>query len=216
MEKDKKIIYSFLGLPASGKGTQAELLATKKGIKEVVGIGALARALMKDESADPFILEIKKQYESGKPLSDEVSIDLMRQYLENSTSNIILDNFPFTLAQADFVEKFIDEHEDWSGPIVVYIKVSEEAAIKRATSRKVCPDCGAIYGVTDEMICEKCGGSLIVRSDDNVETVRKRLETYMPNINLMLRHYEEKRIPVIEINGEKTVPEVEAEIDSKI
>jgi len=214
--ENKKTIYSFLGLPASGKGTQAELLATKLGVKEVVGIGALARSLMKEESSDPFLMEIKRQYESGKPLSDEVSIDLMRQYLEGSEGSIILDNFPFTLAQAAFVEDFISKHDDWFGPVVLYIRVSEDAAIKRATSRKVCPDCGAIFGVTEEMICEKCGGSLIVRTDDNVETVRKRLETYLPNINLMLKHYEQIGVSVVDIDGEKTVLEVEAEINAKL
>jgi adenylate kinase len=201
-------IYVFLGLPASGKGTQAEILAKKENIK-IVGAGDLVRETMAGAPVDPFVAEIKKRYDAGIPQPDEVMIDLVKRYLDSLQQSVILDNFPFSLKQADFLENFIkDSKSMWQGPRIIYINLDPEVAIKRAISRKVCTSCGMIYGPTDEMICEKCGGSLVVRSDDNEETMRTRISHYLPRLSELIAYYKEKKADLIEIDGSKSIAEV--------
>ena len=110
MKMKSKQIYTFLGLPASGKGTQAELFARKRGLK-IIGIGDLVRnKLAEGDHNDPFIAEIKDRYEQGIPQPDEVAFDLARDELERLESGVVFDNFPFTLNQAKFLDKYIAEH----------------------------------------------------------------------------------------------------------
>jgi len=216
MEKaSQKLIFTFLGLPASGKGTQAKILAADKNMR-VVSAGDLIREIMASSSDDPFVLAIKKRYDAGIPQPDEVVVDLFSKFLDESQSSVVLDNFPFSTGLADFLNTYIKNHPIWHGPIIVFISLDPEQAVKRAISRKICSGCGAIYGMTDEMICEKCGGSLLVRADDNEETMRTRISHYYPRLKDLVEYYKANNGALLEINGSKSVPEVTAEINQKI
>ncbi len=216
MNKKKKTIFVFLGIPASGKGTQAKILASEKGLK-MVSAGDLIRQIMAGDSNDPFVAEIKKRYEVGTPQPDEVVVDLFNNFLDESKDSVILDNFPFSLGQANFLDNYIENNDEWQGPVIISIRLNPEIAIKRAISRKICTDCGMIYGVTDEMICEKCGGPLIVRSDDNEETMRKRIDNYIPRLNELVAHYSKSSSgKLIEIDGSQSVPHVTEVVKEKI
>ncbi|MEI6499017.1 MAG: nucleoside monophosphate kinase [bacterium] len=214
MIENKKTIFTMMGLPASGKGTQATMLSEKFGLS-IVGVGNLVREEMKKNSDDPFVADIKKRYDAGIPQPDEVAIDLVKNYLEEHQEGVIFDNFPFREGQAKFIDQYIDEHPKFEGPVVIYIKIAPETAVKRVTSRRVCSECGAIYAASDEMICDKCGGSLIVRADDNEETMRKRIDFYLPRIKEMVEYYSKKN-KVIIIDGEKSVSEVSKSILEQI
>lgn len=214
--EQKKTIYTFLGLPASGKGTQAKVLASKKNFR-LVSAGDLIRDIIASAAADPFVAEIKKRYDAGIPQPDDVVVDLFSKFLDESESSVILDNFPFSTGQAEFLADYIRKHDgEWTGPIIIYIKIDPEAAIKRAISRKICTSCGQIYGQTDGMICEKCGGALVVRADDTEETMRTRISHYLPRLNELLNYYKKKGGQLIEIDGSKSIPDVTAEIDQNI
>lgn len=214
--ENKKTIYIFLGLPASGKGTQAKILASSRNLK-MVSAGDLVREIIQSDPSDPFVQEIKRLYDIGTPQPDAVVVDLFRKFLDNADQSVILDNFPFSIGQAEFLEKYIAEHkETWSDPKVVMIKVDPEVAIKRAITRKVCTSCGAIFGAIDEMICEKCGGSLIVRSDDNEDTMRARIKHYMTRLNELTEYYKKGHGELIEIDGSKAIAEVTKDLDQKI
>ena len=210
----KKIIYSFLGLPASGKGTQAKALSATQDI-EMVSAGDLIRHIM-TEGNDPFVSEIKKHYDAGIPQPDEVVIDLFRQFLDKAEKSVILDNFPFSIGQADFLNEYIKTHQDWSGPVIIYIHLDAEEAIRRAITRKICSSCAMIYGATDEMICEKCGGSLMVRTDDNEETMRTRINQYLPRLNSLIDYFKKLNSSLLEIDGTKNIPDVTNEINTRI
>lgn len=211
---ENKTIYSFIGLPASGKGTQAQLLAEKLGIK-IVGMGDLIRETISSGVDDPFVAEIKKRYDEGIPQPDSVAIDLVKQLLENLQDSVIFDNFPMTQGQSEFLDTFIDSHSDWKFKII-YIKVDPETAIHRVTTRKICSECKTVYGAIDEMICEKCGGALIVRSDDNEDVMRTRIGHYLPKIKEVVDYFAQKDSIVVEIDGTKTVSEVQKEIENRI
>lgn len=217
MPEKKKTIYIFLGLPASGKGTQAEIIARKIGIDEIIGVGDLIRRVIEKDLEDPFVIEIKKRYDDGVPQPDEVVNDLVSDKLKMLSKDVILDNYPFSTGQAEYLDSFIETHEiNFNKPVIIYIKVDPLIAIKRATSRKVCSGCGTIYGVTDEMICEKCGSSLIVRADDNTETIEARIRHYFPRINEVVTHYRSLGGKLLEIDGEKSVSDVTEEILTRL
>jgi len=212
--QNTKIIYSFIGLPASGKGTQAALLAKKLGAK-VIGIGDLIRTTIDANNDDPFIVEIRDRYNKGVPQPDSVAIDLVKKYLVHIDSDVIFDNFPFSLGQSQFITDFITENTNWK-IIIIYLELEPETVIKRIISRKICVSCGTIYESSDEMICEKCGGSLIVRSDDNEDIARTRIGQYLPKIKEVINYFESKSGKIIRIDGEKSVSEVSAEITEKL
>ena len=210
----KHTIYCFLGLPASGKGTQATIFAEKHNIAKVYGIGQMVRDHITQNDTDPFLLDIKKRYDAGVPQPDEVIIDLVRNELKNTGSDIIFDNFPFSRGQAEFLIEYIKLNPIWQGPVVFHINVSPEVALKRVTARKICADCGKVYGETEEMICESCGGALVVRSDDNIETMEERLSHYQPRLKELIEVLSAAQIRVVEVNGEGAIEKI-AEIIEK-
>src|SRR3989344_6593101 len=212
--QNTKIIYSFIGLPASGKGTQAAVLAKRLGAK-VIGIGDLIRTTIDANNNDPFIVEIRDRYNKGDPQPDSVAIDLVKKYLVHIDSDVIFDNFPFSLGQSQFITDFITENTNWK-IIIIYLELEPETVIKRIISRKICVSCGTIYESSDEMICEKCGGSLIVRSDDNEDIARTRIGQYLPKIKEVINYFESKSGKIIRIDGEKSDSEVSAEITEKL
>ncbi|MDO8444472.1 MAG: nucleoside monophosphate kinase [bacterium] len=209
-----KTIYSFIGLPASGKGTQAAILAKKLGAK-VIGIGDLIRTTIDADNDDPFVVEIRDRYNKGIPQPDSVAIDLVKSYLAHIDSDVIFDNFPFSVGQSKFIDDYIGDNPRWQ-IIIMYLELDPETVIKRITSRKICASCGTIYESSDEMICEKCGGALIVRSDDNEDVARTRIGQYLPKIKEVLTFFEQKNGKVIRIDGEKSIEEVSREITEKL
>ncbi len=211
---NQKTIYSFIGLPASGKGTQAAILAKRLDAK-VIGIGDLIRETIDTDSTDPFVIDIKSRYDKGIPQPDNVAIDLVKSYLTKMDGDVIFDNFPFSIGQSQFIYDFIAEKPDWQITII-YLELDPETVIKRIISRKICASCGTIFDSSDEMICEKCGGALIVRSDDNEDTARTRIGQYLPKIKEVMEFFQAKSSKIIKIDGEKTVAEVSQEISDKL
>lgn len=207
--KDIKII-SFLGLPASGKGTQAEILARKINSK-VYGIGDLIRDEIEGaDLSDPFYANMKNKYDKGIPQNDEVVMDIVKKSISAESNKIIFDNFPFSEEQANLFFKLCDEI-DAEIPILIVIEISKDTASKRILSRKVCSNCETVYIDDGNQICEKCGGSLVTRSDDNEETLKKRIDEYMPRISEVKEAFRNNG-KLIEINGEKSIQEVSEEV----
>jgi adenylate kinase len=208
-----KTIYSFIGLPASGKDTQAKLLAQENHLP-ITGIGDLVRKMKDTESSDPEIVEAKKRYNAGDPLTDEMAVRLLGNFLKTTETDVIVTNFPLTLNQAHFLDKLILGN-NWSGPILFYVKITPETAIKRATTRKICSSCGEIFPNFPEDICTKCGGKLISRADDSEEVARNRVNQWLPNVTAVADYYTSKG-QTFEIDGEKSIEEVSREINKKL
>jgi adenylate kinase len=204
----KNQIFCFIGLPASGKGTQAMSFAEERGFSHI-SIGDLVRVELKNEDGDTDLKKtIKELYDAGKPVTDEIVFKLLENKLATITGGVVFDNFPFNKAQADFLFKYCESH-DWEMPRVIYIKIDPESAIKRISSRRICPDCKSIFIGGEN--CEKCGAKLITRSDDNEETVRKRIANYMPNIEEVISIFKPKNL-FFEIDGEPTIDEVKKQV----
>jgi len=205
----EKKIYCFIGLPASGKGTQAMTFAEARGFSHI-SIGDLVRAEMNNGNGDKDLkAKIKEFYDAGNPVSDQIVFLLLKKKLETIDGGVVFDNFPFNKAQSDFLLGYA-KSAGWDDPKIIYIKIDPESAVKRISSRRICPKCKAIY--FKDGVCQKCGTKLITRSDDNEETVRKRIRNYLPNIEEVVSIFKLKNL-LFEIDGEPSIDEVKAQVE---
>ena len=178
----------FLGPPGAGKGTKAEIVAERLGIP-TISTGAIIREAIK--SGSPMGVEAKKFIDAGNLISDDVVIGIVKERLAKSDCKrgFILDGFPRTVSQAIALSDMgvvIDR--------VVFIDVPDEVIFDRMSGRRVCQKCGATYHVTDHPskagdLCEKCGGELMIRSDDAPEVVHSRLEVYHTTTEPLYDYY---------------------------
>ncbi|ATH70822.1 adenylate kinase [Bacillus sp. FSL W7-1034] len=204
----------LMGLPGAGKGTQAERIVDEYGIPHI-STGDMFRAAMKEETQ--LGLEAKSFIDKGELVPDEVTIGIVRERLgkNDCEQGFLLDGFPRTVAQAEALEDIL---KDLGRTIdyVINIKVDKDALMERLTGRRICKDCGATYHLVfnppaKENVCDKCGGELYQRADDNAETVSTRLEVNLKQTEPLLNFYSEKGY-LANIDGAKHINDVYADI----
>ena len=167
----------LLGPPGAGKGTQAEILSRVFDIP-TISTGNILRAAVK--AGTPIGLEAKSYMDAGKLVPDEVIIGIIQERLAESdcANGFILDGVPRTIAQAEALDAH-GIHFD----AVLSLEIADSVIEARMTGRRTCHTCGATYHIVaappkQEGICDKCGGELEQRKDDQPETVKHRLEVY--------------------------------------
>ena len=178
----------LLGAPGAGKGTQAELLMEKLNIPGI-STGNMLREAMKNGTA---VGEKAKYYmDNGLLVPDEVIMDIIAERVAkpDCQGGFILDGVPRTLAQAEaLLERGVQiDH-------VVSIEIDDGVIEGRMTGRRVCGSCGASYHIEAnpskvEGKCDLCGGDLMIRKDDAPETVRRRLEVYHEQTEVLKDFY---------------------------
>jgi len=184
----------FLGAPGAGKGTQAENVSKELNIPSI-STGVILRESVADKTA--MGLKAKEYMDKGALVPDDIVISIIKERLEkpDCKNGFILDGFPRTVPQAEYLEK--------SGVVidlVIDIDVPDEKIYERMSGRRVCPDCGASYHILynppeNGDICDKCGkGRLIVRNDDKPEVVLQRLHTYHEQTEPLKDFYAENGI----------------------
>ncbi|WP_088313178.1 adenylate kinase [Bacillus cereus] len=205
----------LMGLPGAGKGTQAEQIVAKYNIPHI-STGDMFRAAMKAETE--MGLQAKSFIDKGALVPDEVTIGIVRERLsqEDCVRGFLLDGFPRTVAQASALEEIM---KDLGKKIdyVLNINVDSGLLLKRLTGRRICKECGATYHLefnppTKADVCDKCGGELYQRSDDNEETVANRLDVNIKQTKPLLDFYEELGY-LQSINGEQDINKVFGDID---
>lgn len=178
----------LMGPPGAGKGTQGEILAKKLNLK-TISTGVMLRTAIKENTE---VGKVAAQYiNDGKLVPDSVIIDVVKERLAMADvkDGFILDGFPRTLAQAKaFGESGVTIHK------VLFIDVSDEEIVNRLSSRRECSKCGAPYNIISmkpqkDGICDKCGGELIQRADDNPETIMHRLSVYHKETEPIIDYY---------------------------
>jgi adenylate kinase len=207
-----------MGLPGAGKGTQAERIVEKYGIPHI-STGDMFRAAIKEET--PLGLEAKSYMDAGNLVPDEVTIGIVRDRLSKADceKGFLLDGFPRTVAQAEALEEITNElgrKIDY----VLNISVDSDKLMQRLTGRRICQTCGSTYHVIFnppkvEGVCDKDGGTLIQRQDDNEETVRNRLDVNMKQAKPLLDFYGDKGY-LKNINGDQDIDKVFQDIDQLI
>ena len=179
----------LLGAPGAGKGTQAEIIASKLNIP-TISTGNILREGIKNGTETG--LKAKSFMDKGMLVPDGVIIDIVRERLaeKDCANGYILDGVPRTIVQA---QALLDQGVEIDR--VVSIEIADEVIEKRMTGRRVCSSCGASYHIVanppkTEGICNACGGELVIRKDDKPETVRHRLEVYHAETEALKGFYE--------------------------
>jgi adenylate kinase len=197
----------LMGLPGAGKGTQAERIVEKYDIPHI-STGDMFRAAMKEETE--LGLQAKSFIDKGELVPDEVTIGIVRERLgkNDCQKGFLLDGFPRTVAQAVALEGILadlNKQIDY----VINIEVNKDILMDRLTGRRICKQCGSTYHLIFNPPaapgeCDKCGGELYQRADDNEETVANRLEVNLKQTEPLLKFYNEKGY-LRNINGEQDI-----------
>ena len=194
----------LMGLPGAGKGTQADKIIEKYDIPHI-STGDMFRAAMKNGTE--LGLEAKSYIDKGALVPDEVTIGIVRERLAEPDCNqgFLLDGFPRTIEQAEALDQILADLgrkvED-----VINIKVEQDELVKRLTGRRICKVCGSSYHLVFnppkvEGVCDKDGGELYQRADDNLETVSNRLEVNIKQSQPLLDFYNNKNV-LTDIDGQ--------------
>lgn len=210
--------FILMGLPGAGKGTQAEKIVEKYSIPHI-STGDMFRAAIKDGTE--LGMKAKSYMDQGNLVPDEVTIGIVRERLgkDDCSKGFLLDGFPRTVAQADALQQILTDL-DRKLDAVLNIEVNPEILLARLTGRRICKDCGATYHLVfnppaKSGVCDKCGGELYQRSDDNEETVGNRLEVNIEQSKPLLDFYNELGL-VKTFDGEQEMKAVFADIDAVI
>ena len=187
----------FLGPPGVGKGTQAQRLSAEFRIPKVSTGDILREAVQKKT---PLGLEAQSFMDSGKLVPDDVVIGIIRERLKESDckDGFILDGFPRTVPQARALTSVLGQNQSGIDRVLNF-ELSDDELIRRLSGRRSCPNCQAVYHVEFNPAkkpdqCDGCGGKLIQRSDDQPETIQRRLEVYQSQTLPLIRFYEDQGV----------------------
>ncbi|MDP4095930.1 adenylate kinase [Paenibacillus sp. P96] len=206
----------IMGPPGAGKGTQADVIVNEFGIPHISTGDAFRLAI---KLGTPIGVKAKEYIDRGELVPDDVTIGIVEERLQqpDCEKGFLLDGFPRTLAQAGALDEILGRL-DTKLDHVVDLKVDRDRLMARITGRRICKTCGATYHVVFnpskvEGICDKDGGELYQRSDDNEESVGKRLDEYSNKTAPLLTFYENKGL-LRQIDGEQDIDVVSKDIVS--
>lgn len=200
----------FLGAPGVGKGTQADRVAAQFKVPKI-STGDLLREAVRNQT--PLGREAKQYMDQGQLVPDSVVIGLVREKLgeKSSANGFVLDGFPRTVPQAEELGKVLQAAQR---PLdrVVNFQVPREDIIKRLSGRRSCPKCQATFHIEfapskKGTACDRCGETLIQRSDDKREAIETRLQVYEKQTAPLIQYYANKRL-LSELDGSGSVDAV--------
>ena len=187
----------MLGAPGAGKGTQAKMIAEKYGIPHV-STGDIFRANIKNGTE--LGKEAKQYMDQGKLVPDELTVKILldRVAQDDCKNGYVLDGFPRTIPQANVLDEALTKLGDRID-YAVNVDVPDDNIINRIGGRRACVACGATYHIVynapkTEGICDNCGKELIIRDDDQPETVKNRLKVYHEQTQPLIDFYEGKGV----------------------
>lgn len=205
------MVVILLGPPGVGKGTQAVRLADAVGW-EHVSTGDLLRAARRDGTA--LGKKAQSYMDAGELVPDTLILDLVREHLKSIApeAGILFDGFPRTTAQAEGLVQVLASVGRRVDKVVVF-HASDEELVKRLSGRRSCPECGAVFNLhltppRKDGVCDRCGGTLVHRADDEPETVRRRLVVYQEQTAPLIEWYEGSDAVVERVDAEAGVDEV--------
>lgn len=198
----------LLGAPGAGKGTQAEIISEKYSIP-TISTGNIIRAALKEGTE--MGLKAKAYTEKGELVPDEVVIGIIRERLakDDCKNGFILDGFPRTIPQAEALDGMGIEID-----AALSIEVEDSEIVKRMSGRRVCPACGASFHTdykkpSKDGVCDACGDTLVIRKDDEAQTVKNRLKVYHDQTEPLKSYYKAKG-KLIEVKGQDEVADTTA------
>ena len=210
----------FIAPPAAGKGTQAEIIVKKYHLPHI-STGDILREISKEDSeVGNYVRETLK---SGGLVKDEITYQLIEDRLakDDCKNGYIIDGFPRNLEQAKEYDKILAKLGYDIGTVIL-LDIDRDVLEKRITGRRLCEECNTIYNINDpssspkqESVCDKCGGKLYQRDDDNLESFNNRYNMYIEKTEPIIDYYKEKGV-LHKINGASSIDEVAEEVDRVI
>lgn len=199
----------IIGPQASGKGTQADLIAKRLGIPHVSS-GELLREEKRSGSA--LGREIAALIDNGSLVPDDLIWRMLERKLTGHPEGWILDGYPRTESQAALLAEAYDPDQ------VILLEVPEQVSVERISGRRICETCGHDYHVKYKPpkrpgTCDADGGRLVQRADDQPEAIKRRLQAYHEKTEPLLRRYQKR---LLRINGDQGIEEVWHEIRKKL
>lgn len=187
----------MLGAPGAGKGTQAKQIADKYSIPHI-STGDIFRANLK--AGTELGKKAKEFMDQGLLVPDDLTCDLVMDRIgqDDCKNGFVLDGFPRTIPQAQALDAAlakINEKMDYA----IDVDVPDENIVNRMSGRRACLNCGATYHIVSiptkvEGICDRCGNKVVLRDDDQPETVKKRLDVYHEQTQPLIEYYKEQNI----------------------
>ena len=178
----------MLGAPGAGKGTQAAVLCEKLNIP-TISTGNIIREALKNGTE--MGLKAKSFMDAGQLVPDEVVIGIVKDRLQEDDcqNGYILDGFPRTIPQAEALDAMGADIN-----CVIDIEVQDEVIVNRLSGRRVCENCGRPYHVVSlkpkvDGVCDDCNGALVQRKDDQIDTIKNRLDIYHKETEPLVNYY---------------------------
>ncbi len=213
---DKIIV--LIGAPGAGKGTQARLLQERRGIPQI-STGDMFREMQTLDT--PLAREVQEIMASGKYVPDELTSRMVKERTDrdDTKNGYVLDGYPRTLPQVEFLEELAKESNKTIE--VIEVDVPKDELMRRLTGRRNCPVCGELYNIysrppANDNFCDLHPQSeLKQRSDDKEESVRTRLETYERETEPLIDYYATSgRLKKVDGSGE--VEDIYREVENLI
>jgi len=192
----------IFGPPGSGKGTYASRLEKRLSIAHI-STGDLVREEIRNQT--PLGKTIEKYSSSGTLVPDKIITQILKKRLASELSRgFILEGYPRTVGQAKELKKIANID------VVVNLNVPDNVIVKRLSARLQCKNCGAIYNeITMKPKvagkCDKCGGELFKRVDDQPEVIRERLKVYQEASEPVVDYYRSKNLLKDIVNDDPNV-----------
>ena len=197
MERKTAMKIVMLGAPGAGKGTQAKKISDKYNVPHI-STGDIFRANIKENTE--LGKKAKGYMDQGLLVPDELVVDLVVDRLaqDDAKNGYVLDGFPRTIPQAEALDEALAK-QGQKLDYAIDVDVPDENIIRRMSGRRACVSCGGTYHTVyiptkTEGICDVCGGELILREDDQPETVKKRLNVYHEQTKPLMDYYNKKGI----------------------
>lgn len=204
----------FLGAPGAGKGTQAAIFSQKLGLVHIASGDLFRQAVSKGTELGKLV---KSYMDKGELAPDEVTIRVISERLDepDCKSGCVFDGFPRTLEQARALDQMLTGR-DKTIDKAVYIEVDSDQLLKRLGGRWTCRNCQAVYHEVASPPrvpgkCDKCGGELFQRPDDNEKTIRERLKVYFKQTTPVLDYYKNNG-KLVRVDGQLGIEDVTREI----
>jgi len=199
----------LFGMQGSGKGTQSQFIAEHCNLKVFETGGELRRLAQEDSELGQ---KVKSIIESGHLVPTEVVMEIIEDFISNLAEgqSALFDGLPRSEEQKRNFDALLQRmNRPFKG---ILIEITEEEALRRLTTRRICSKCKAAYpAFYDKESCEACGGELITRKDDTPDAIRVRLDTFFEKTMPVINAYKKSGHMII-INGEQNIKGVTNDI----
>jgi len=209
MKEVMNMVLVMFGAPGVGKGSQASILSRSLNIPHISTGDILRENITKGTELGS---KAKRYMDTGALVPDDIIIGLFKERIkqDDCSNGFILDGFPRTLSQAEYLDAML-KHESIPIDAVVNISLADEAIVARLCGRRVCPACNEVYHIlhnkpAKDGICNTCGGELIQRVDDSEATIRNRLKVYHAQTQSLLAYYRSTR-NVVDVTSQQEITE---------